>query len=84
MDVIMNTKLTLRMDDSLIESVKRYSSESGKSVSQIVADYFTVIQNEKLHDNDALTPNVRALKGVLSNPHVDLDAYHHYLEEKYL
>lgn len=29
----MNTKLTLRLDDDLIKRAKRYSNESGKSLS---------------------------------------------------
>ena len=34
------TKLTLRLDQSLIEGAKRYAAEHGSSVSQLVADYF--------------------------------------------
>lgn len=30
----MNTKLTLRLDDSLIRSAKYHSAKSGKSVSR--------------------------------------------------
>jgi hypothetical protein len=44
----MNTKLTLRMDNDLIESAKEYSAETGKSVSRIVSDLFEIIKNEKL------------------------------------
>jgi len=80
----MNTKLTLRMDDSLIESAKHYSAQCGKSVSQIVADYFTIIKNEQLGDGHELTPAVRSLKGVLSNSDVGEVDYYKYLEEKHL
>jgi hypothetical protein len=41
----MNTKLTLRLNDSLIGQAKKYARTEGKSVSQIVADYFKAIQN---------------------------------------
>jgi len=82
----MNTKLTLRMDDRLIESAKHYSANSGKSVSRMVADYFTMIQNEKLDHplNDELTPTVRALKGILADTGIDKAAYLQHLEEKHL
>ena len=80
----MNTKLTLRMDDSLIESAKHYSARSGKSVSQIVADYFTMIKNEELDNRELLTPAVRALKGVLADTGADESDYFKYLEEKHL
>ncbi|HZC00332.1 MAG TPA: DUF6364 family protein, partial [Gammaproteobacteria bacterium] len=38
----MQTKLTLRLDKKLIEAVKRYAEISGKSLSQLVADYFSL------------------------------------------
>ena len=33
----MQSKLTLRMDEELIEQAKRYAKEQGKSLSQVVA-----------------------------------------------
>lgn len=80
----MNTKLTLRLDDSLIESAKRYSARNGKSVSQVVADYFSVIKNEKMDESDDYTPAVRILKGLLENREIDEADYHRHIEEKYL
>jgi len=80
----MNTKLTLRLDDSLIESAKRYSAQNGKSVSQVVADYFSVIKNEKLNEGGGDTPAVRALKGLLANKGIDEADYHRHIEEKHL
>ncbi len=37
---LASTKLTLRLPESLIEKAKTFSQQTGKSVSQIVADYF--------------------------------------------
>ena len=79
----MLSKLTLRMDDKLIESAKKYSSETGKSVSRIVADLFEIIQNEKLKDDNRLSPAVRSLKGILKGKQIDEKDYSDYLEEKY-
>lgn len=79
----MNTKLTLRMDDSLIESAKQYSAKSGKSVSRIVADLFEIIKNEKLEKHYSTTPAVLSLKGALKGKPVDEKDYKRYLEEKY-
>ncbi len=42
----MNTKLTLRMDNDLIESAKEHSAKTGKSVSRFVSDLFEIIKNE--------------------------------------
>lgn len=36
----MRTKLTLRMDEELIADIKQIAKENGKSVSQMVTDYF--------------------------------------------
>ena len=78
----MNTKLTLRLDDKLIASAKRHSAESGKSVSQLVSDFFTLIDAQ---DADVeITPRVRALRGVLAGSGLDERDYRRHLEEKYL
>lgn len=80
----MNTKLTLRLDDNLIESAKEHSVKTGKSVSRIVADLFEIIKNEKLKKGYPLTPTVRTLKGAIKGNPVDEKEYKKYLEEKYL
>ncbi len=78
----MNTKLTLRLDDRLISSAKRHSAESGRSISQLVADFFTLIEIEA--GEVATTPRVRALRGVLAGSGLDASDYRRHLEEKYL
>lgn len=80
----MNTKLTLRMDNSLIESAKEYDAKTGKSVSSIVADLFAIIKNDKLKREYPLTPTVRSLKDALTGKQLDEKDYKKYLEEKYL
>ena len=54
----MNTKLTLRLEDHLIESAKEYSARTGKSVSRIVSDFFEIIRNEKIKQGSSVTPTV--------------------------
>jgi len=39
----MNTKLTLRLDEELIVKAKAYAERSGKSVSGLVSDYFSML-----------------------------------------
>jgi hypothetical protein len=80
----MITKLTLRLDENLIESAKAYSAKTGKSVSRIVADLFALIQNEKLKQEAPLSPTVRSLKGILKGKRLDEKDYKKYLEKKYL
>ena len=71
----MITKLTLRMDDNLIESAKKYSAQTGKSVSRLVADLFVIIKNEKVSREDSLTPTVRSLKGILKGTEANEQDY---------
>lgn len=79
----MNTKLTLRLDDELIRSAKRYSSKSGKSISRLVADYFALIDaGEEVHGTE-LTPRVRSLFGALVGSPVTEQDYRRHLEEKH-
>lgn len=77
----MKTKLTLRLDDRLIASAKRHSAESGKSVSQLVSDFFALIDAQDRAVD--ITPRVRSLRGVLAGSGLDESDYRGHLEEKY-
>ena len=79
----MNTKLTLRLDDRLIQIAKRHSSKSGKSVSKLVADYFALIDADEEIPGTEITPRVRALIGGLKGATVTEADYRRHLEEKY-
>jgi hypothetical protein len=80
----MNTKLTLRLDERLIRNAKRYSRRTGKSVSQLVADFFQLIEADEEVPGTELTPRVRALLGSLRGACVTEEDYRRHLEEKYL
>ena len=79
----MNSKLTLRLDDQLIRKAKRYSDRSGKSVSQLVADYFALIEADEEIPGTELTSRVRTLIGSLRGATVAEADYRRHLEEKY-
>jgi len=80
----VQTKLTLRLDEKLIRWAKAYAKRSGKSVSQMVADYFFLLGPHSKNQNTHLTPIVKSLKGVLKDSDVYRDDYKRHLEEKYL
>lgn len=80
----MHAKLTLRLEEELIELAKSYSRETGKSLSRIVADYFRMLTARPGGDVEALPPTVQSLKGSLRGAEVDEDDYRRYLEEKHL
>ncbi len=79
----MQTKLTLRLDDELIRQAKVYAGRSGKSVSQIVADFFALLGEPVATGEEELTPKVRSLLGALGNNPLSENDYYQYLEEKY-
>ncbi len=82
----MQTKLTLRLDEHLIENAKIFAKQSGKSLSQMVGDYFYQLENPTSDNND-LPPITASLKGSLREitpQDDDKSDYHTYLESKYL
>ncbi len=84
----MNRKLTLRLDDNLINSAKEYSAKTGRSISRIVANLFEIIENEKLRklkrEEKQLSPTVKSLRGILKGKIIAEKDYKKHLEEKYL
>ncbi|MEO7214016.1 DUF6364 family protein [Mucilaginibacter sp.] len=60
----MTTKLTLTMEDTVIDSAKKYARENGKSLSDIVENYLKSIatQEETIAE---LSPKVTRLMGIL-------------------
>ncbi len=82
----MKSKLTLRMDADLIESAKRFAHGSGKSVSQLVADYFLLLEMDRTAAREPPQPGpiVASLRGSLGGADVDETDYRRYLEEKHL
>ena len=58
----MNTKLTLTIDDSVIEKAKKYAKNKEKSLSSIIENYLKVLVKEQSENNIELTPIVKSLK----------------------
>lgn len=82
----MNSKLTLRLDENLITSAKKYSEKTGQSVSKLVANYFALI-DVTISEKPQKTPKItRELSGFLkkSDKSISEDDYGKYLEDKYL
>ena len=80
----MQNKLTLRIDEKLIAKAKAFAKSNGKSVSQIVADYFNLLDKKNKPERTKTTPIVNSLKGSLRGSNIDEKDYHKYLEDKYL
>lgn len=64
----MNTKLTLTIEQSLIEKAKKYAKSKGRSLSDIVENYLkTVITEENVNALDS-APITSSLKGSFQAP----------------
>jgi len=80
----MQTKLTLRLEDQLIEQAKSYAAQAGKSLSQVVADYFRMLTTETTKPTSPSTPITTSLRGFLRDSRLDEKDYKNYLEGKLL
>ena len=80
----MNTKLTLRMEDSLVKKAKIEAKRRGKSVSQMVAEFFDSLNNKAAAEKKTLPPLTASLVGVLKGRRVSEATYKKHLREKHL
>jgi replicative DNA helicase len=78
----MQTKLTLRLEESLIQQAKSYAKEHDKSLSQVVADYFQILTQQT--NKPVVSPITKSLIGVIDSSGIDKKYYKKHLEEKYL
>lgn len=77
----MQSKLTLRMEDSVIRKAKRLAKNRRQSVSKIVSEYISEAPEEPLLEE--LPPLTASMVGVLDGAGKE-QYYKKYLEEKYL
>jgi len=78
----METKLTLKLDKSVIQSVKKYAQNNNRSLSKLVEDYFRNLISEN-EPKKHFSPLVEELSGVISENDLNKIDYVQYLEHKY-
>ena len=65
----MNTKLTLTIEQSVIDKAKRYAKDNECSLSDIIENYLkTITRESSIEDETELTPIVKSLKGSFNAP----------------
>ena len=86
----MKKRVTLTIDEECIRHAKTYAKMHGKSVSQLVEDYFAIMGKPiKTRPYEELSPIVRSLAGSLKGALKDdgiknyREVYGDYLEDKY-
>lgn len=66
---IMNTKLTLTIEQGIIEKAKNYARKKGRSLSSIIENYLKAITlEEESPGNLKMTPIVKSMKGSFKAP----------------
>jgi hypothetical protein len=81
----MDTKLTLKLNQQVIEKAKEYASDKKLSLSRIVEAYLQSLTSEKNEADFEISPFVKSIATGISIP-TDLDykeGYSDYLMEKY-
>ena len=64
----MNTKLTLTIEQSVIRRAKKYASQKGRSLSNIVENFLKNITSEEIVPDKEISPLTKSLKGSFKLP----------------
>lgn len=83
-EYFMDTKLTLRLKQDIIEKAKNYARLHSTSLSAIIENYLQKITDDN-EENEKITPLVKSLSGIVSLPNnFDPKAdYSEFLANKY-
>jgi Family of unknown function (DUF6364) len=81
----METKLTLKLNQNIIERAKIYAASQQKSLSKLIETYLNAITTKEIIEDDEISPFVKSMK---TNTKLPLDIeksgeYQRHIEEKY-
>lgn len=79
----MNTKLTLNIDDAIVERAKQYARRRHRSLSKVVQQYLDYVTQAEA-DPGEVTETVTQLADTLRVTETDDELKYRYLKEKYL
>lgn len=79
----MDKKLTLSLNETIIDSAKTYAKLNSISLSKLIESYLATLTKRKT--TTEITPLVKSLSGVifLADDFDEKDVYTNYLIEKY-
>lgn len=80
----MDAKLTLKLEQSIIEKAKDYAKSNKTSLSRLIENYLLNIVSENKEEKQ-ITPLVKSLSGIIDLPEGfdDKKGYSDYLTDKY-
>jgi hypothetical protein len=61
----METKLTLKLDQTVIKFAKKYAENNNRSLSKLVEDYFKNLSSENIQEEE-YPPLIKKLTGIIS------------------
>ncbi|MDR1419905.1 MAG: DUF6364 family protein [Treponema sp.] len=61
----METKLTLKLDQAVIKSAKKYAENNNRSLSKLVEDFFKNLSSENIREEE-YPPLIKKLSGIIS------------------
>ncbi len=64
----MTTKLTLTIQEDVIQEAKKYAAINGSSLSGIVENYLKTLRVKEKKKPEKFSPKVKKLKGIISLP----------------
>ena len=64
----MDSKLTLNVDKTLAEKAKLYARSQGRSLSDLVENYFRLITSDDNSSETVLSSKLKSLKGSIKLP----------------
>lgn len=78
----MDSKLTLKLDKSIIDQAKIYAESRKISLSKLIESYLQLLTQESMKEHP-LSPLVESLSGIIELPENYKDEYADYLSKKY-
>lgn len=81
---MMNAKLTLNLNKSIIESAKGYAKENSISLSKLIENYLKSLTKKQPHEDSKISPLVKSLTGITPDEsQQNNDDYYEYLNKKF-
>jgi len=79
----MNTKLTLKLDKSIIDRAKEYAKKKNTSLSKMIENYLQALTTKQVKEIE-ISPLVESLSGVIKDPNTEYkEDYKNHLSKKY-
>lgn len=63
----MQTKLTLTIEQSIIEQAKGYAKSQGRSLSDLIENYLKIVLDNK-KESIKISPSIKKLQGSITLP----------------